>query len=127
MSSDPDKTKEPSDEKLTHFTGAVWLFIYWAWPSTVLFQRRTVWSSEQDATIDPWGFTATSWTGPLWPMNLKGLREGLKFHTITVPSREDEITYFKLGLKAIDVIDSLCPLKDLLRDGSPKPAKYLGN
>ena len=60
-------------------------------------------------------------------MNLKGLREGLKFHTITVPSREDEITYFKLGLKAIDVIDSLCPLKDLLRDGSPKPAKYLGN
>jgi hypothetical protein len=59
-------------------------------------------------------------------MNLNGLREGLKFQTITVPSRLPETTYFKFGLKAIDVIASLCPLNDLFNDGSPTPAKNLG-
>ena len=52
-------------------------------------------------------------------MNLNGLKEGLKFQTMTVPSRLDDITYFRFGLNAMPVIASLCPLNDLLSAGSP--------
>jgi len=44
---------------------------------------------------------------------------GLKFQTITVPSVDPETTCFRLGLNATLHTASLCPLKDLLRAGSP--------
>ena len=44
---------------------------------------------------------------------------GLKFQTITVPSADPETTCLRLGLKATRQIESLCPLNDLLRAGSP--------
>ena len=45
---------------------------------------------------------------------------------MSVPSKDELTTYFKFGLKAIPVIVSLCPLKDLFRAGSPTEAKNFG-
>jgi len=44
---------------------------------------------------------------------------GLKFQTITVPSAEPETTCFRFGLNATLQTESLWPLNDLLREGSP--------
>jgi len=76
-------------------------------------------SAEQDAIMLPDGATLTSWTGPLWPTNLKGLIVDLKFQTITVPSLEPETACLRFGLNATLQTPSLCPLNDLLRAGSP--------
>lgn len=119
LSSEPESNILPSVEKQRDRTGLEWVLTIYEWPSTVLFQNLIVLSSELEAIILPYGATLTSWTAPLWPTNLNGLIVDLKFHTITVPSYEPDTTCFKFGLKATLLTCSLCPLKDLLRAGSP--------
>lgn len=126
MSSEPDRIKDPSLENDTHLTGAEWLLITYECPSTVFCHILIVSSAEQDAIRLPRGLILISYTGPLCPINLKGLNDGLKFQTITVPSNEDDTTYFKLGLKETDEIASLWPLNDLFKAGSPTLAKNFG-
>ena len=63
-------------------------------PYTVLFHRRAVPSLDPEAIRVPDGFTLTSKTAPLWPVNLVGLNEALKCQIVTVPSSDDEISCF---------------------------------
>ena len=66
----------------------------------------------------PEGLIATEWMGPLCPTKRNGLTLGLKFHTMTVPSREPETTCLRLGLKQVESTPSLWPLNERLRAGS---------
>jgi len=119
LSSEPESNIWPLVEKQRDLTVLECVLTTWECPSTVLFQSLIVLSSEHDAMILPYGETLTSCTAPLCPTNLNGLIVDLKFHTITVPSYEPDITYFKFGLKATLLTYSLCPLKDLFSAGSP--------
>lgn len=75
-------------------------------------------SFEPEAIIVPLGLIATSRTAYLCPTNLNGLICGLKFHTDTVQSKDEETAYFILGLKTTPVIAPFCPLKLLFKAGS---------
>ena len=66
----------------------------------------------------PLGVTHTLCTAPLCPTKRKGRIIGLKFHTMTVPSRLPEMAWRRFGLKHVVVTPSLWPLNERLRAGS---------
>ena len=120
LSSEPVRSNWPLFERDRALTGPLWLLIICEDPSTEFYQRRTVWSSPDEAIKFPVGATFTSYTLPLCPTNLYGLIVGLKFQHITVPSADPDTTYFRFGLKATLHTESLWPLKLLLSAGSPE-------
>lgn len=91
------------------FTGAECPFIIVHYALALLFQILTVLSLDTEAINVPRGFTATSVTGPVWPINLLGLALGRNPHAKIKPSLDPEMTCFKLGWKIHLVTLSLCP------------------
>jgi hypothetical protein len=71
------------------------------WALALLFQILTVLSRETEAIKVPRGLTATSVTGPLWPMNLLGLAFGRRPHAKISPSLDEEMTCLRLGWKMV--------------------------
>ena len=80
----------------------------------LLFHSLTVLSLEQEASWVPVGFTATSYTAPLCPMNFYGRELGLKPQVIIMPSVDEDINCLRFGLNKTWVILSLWPLNDLM-------------
>lgn len=94
LSSDPVRMKFPSLATSTLRTAPLCAARVLLLPSTVFDHSRTVWSREHETMVLPLGWRATSVTGPLWPMNLKG-RDFLlpRFQTITALSSAPDMIY----------------------------------
>ena len=118
LSSEEETSIDPSWLNSIDLTGAECPFRTVHYALALLFQILTVLSLDTEAINVPRGFTATSVTGPVWPMNLFGLALGRNPQAKISPSLDAEITCFKLGMKMHLVTLSLCPYKALSKVGS---------
>lgn len=99
LSSPAETRRLPSELNATDLQGAEWPFKVLAFALALFVQMRTVESRPQEAIVVPLPFTATSVTGPSCPSNLLGRALGLSPQAKMMPSKELEITCFKLGWK----------------------------
>jgi len=128
LSSPQEDRRRPSHEKPIPLMRALCAFIkvtYFACVSKSTSQNFRDSSLEAETSKEPFGLNLRSWIWfcikqeiTLCPRSFLGCVCLVRSHKRITLSMPAEATYFVVGWRSRDMIDSLCPLSDLIRQGS---------